>query len=255
MSPHRATALHDTVRSNILLIRGGDINAPPSTSSSSLSSAVAPLVEALVSGTPLQSMGAMYAVAALTVVPLTWYSFPYSFSVGYGLSVTAMSMALLASFSSPTVTAPVILAWTSLAYGVRLATYIFLRERTVDSKREQFAEMNSGKSMLSRIPLALGVSLLYALMVSPALFAFRGTPAAPGTLSDSMQKFFTCVAIFGVILETAADQQKYIVKGKSAGGEDKFVGPTSGSYRFIRHPNYLGELIHGIRFLNPRPKP
>jgi hypothetical protein len=64
-------------RSNdILRVRGGDAM------STELSSAIAPLSEALVSASPIRAVGALYSVAALTVVPLTLYRQAYSFSVG-----------------------------------------------------------------------------------------------------------------------------------------------------------------------------
>lgn len=61
----------------ILSVRGGAVASP-----TKLSSALAPISEALVSGTPIRAIGALYAIASLTVVPLTLYRQAYSFSVG-----------------------------------------------------------------------------------------------------------------------------------------------------------------------------
>eukprot|EP00571_Detonula_confervacea_P010649 CAMPEP_0172306810 /NCGR_PEP_ID=MMETSP1058-20130122/7800_1 /TAXON_ID=83371 /ORGANISM="Detonula confervacea, Strain CCMP 353" /LENGTH=341 /DNA_ID=CAMNT_0013018805 /DNA_START=36 /DNA_END=1061 /DNA_ORIENTATION=- len=252
VSPQRSTNLHhsNNFQQDILQIRGGDMNMMPSTTSA-LSSTIGPVIETLhqtlVSGTPLRAIGALYAVASLTVVPLTWYRTAYSFSVGYGLSVAAMSVALLSAFpvsggSFSMASAPSLLALTTLVYGVRLAAFIFAREKTVESKRKAFDEMNS-RPVLSRTPLALGVALLYAFMMSPALFALRGAVTA-GSVSEKAQVFFTGVAAFGMILESVADQHKYEVKRQSKEGEDKFVGPTTWSYKLCRHPNYLGEILH-----------
>jgi steroid 5-alpha reductase family enzyme len=237
---------------NILHIRGGDISNMASTSA--LSSAIAPITEALVSGTPLRAIGALYAVSSLTVVPLTWYKTAYSFSVGYGLSVAAMSAVLLSTFNTfgggfnlstlKSLSAPSILALTAMVYGVRLAAFIFVRAATVPEKGEQFKKMNS-TPVLKRTPLALGVSLLYAMMVSPALMAFRGSVEA-GSVSHKAQLFFTGMATFGMVLESIADQHKFEVKRKGTGGDDKFVGPTSWSYKLCRHPNYLGEILHWV---------
>jgi len=245
VSPHQSVNLHNSkhkIQRNLLQIRGGDINTVPS--SSALSSIVGPATEALhqvlVSGTPSRAVGALYAVASLTVVPLTYYQTAYSFSVGYGLSVAAMSLALLTSFKF-SLSAPSILAVTSLVYGLRLGGYIFARERTVESKRKQFEEMNK-RPILKRTPLALGVSLLYAFMVSPALFALRGTLDA-GSVLKKVQLCFTGVSAFGMLLEAVADQHKYEVKRKSKEGEESFVGPTTWSYTICRHPNYLGEIL------------
>eukprot|EP00579_Thalassiosira_antarctica_P005080 CAMPEP_0201884026 /NCGR_PEP_ID=MMETSP0902-20130614/16367_1 /ASSEMBLY_ACC=CAM_ASM_000551 /TAXON_ID=420261 /ORGANISM="Thalassiosira antarctica, Strain CCMP982" /LENGTH=340 /DNA_ID=CAMNT_0048412913 /DNA_START=42 /DNA_END=1064 /DNA_ORIENTATION=+ len=249
VSPHQRTNLHNSkhnIERNILHIRGGDIISNMPSSSSALFSVITPVTEALthalVSGTPLHAIGALYAVASLTVVPLTYYRTGYSFSVGYGLSVAAMSAALLSSFPKQTLSAPPILALTSLVYGLRLAAFIFVRERTVESKRKVFDEMNK-KPVLQRTPLALGVALLYAFMVSPVLFALRGTLEA-GSLLEKVQVFFTGLAAFGMVLESVADLHKYEVKRQSKDGDEKFVGPTTWSYKLCRHPNYLGEILH-----------
>jgi len=255
VSPQQSiTNLHDSNNSNILKIRGGDINPmATSTTSSALSLAIGPVIETLqqtlVTGAPIKAIGALYAIASLTVVPLTWYSTGYSFSVGYGLSVTAMATALLFAFPCSSggsglsmASAPSLLALTAAVYGVRLAGFIFLREQTVESKRKVFADMNS-RPILARTPLALGVSALYALMVSPVMFALRGTVAA-GSVAQKAQVFFTGLAAFGMLLEAVADQHKYEAKRHCKEGDERFVGPTTWSYRLCRHPNYLGEILH-----------
>lgn len=145
------------------------------------------------------------------------------------------------SFSTLTSTTPALLATVAVIYGLRLALYLLLREFTVDSKREQLKSFNT-KPPLKRIPLALNVSLFYALMISPALFALRSAVKA-GTVMDKVQLISTGVAAFGMLLESIADQHKYEVKRKSKEGEDKFVGPTTFSYMLVRHPNYLGEIL------------
>eukprot|EP00521_Asterionellopsis_glacialis_P013909 CAMPEP_0195309332 /NCGR_PEP_ID=MMETSP0707-20130614/38685_1 /TAXON_ID=33640 /ORGANISM="Asterionellopsis glacialis, Strain CCMP134" /LENGTH=305 /DNA_ID=CAMNT_0040373629 /DNA_START=568 /DNA_END=1485 /DNA_ORIENTATION=- len=70
--------------------------------------------------------------------------------------------------------------WLSLAlifYGFRLGSFLWLRSVTVES----FHPQNSTRRRIpygSRIPLCLGVSLLYAAMVSPVMYGLRGSAAA-----------------------------------------------------------------------------
>jgi hypothetical protein len=76
------TSKHLTQRKGIIFnLRGGETQT-----STSLSSMIAPATEALsqalVSGTPLRAVGALYAVASLTVIPMTFIRQAYSFSVG-----------------------------------------------------------------------------------------------------------------------------------------------------------------------------
>jgi steroid 5-alpha reductase family enzyme len=214
----------------------------------------------LSTGTDAAALGALYAVSAATVVPLTWYRTGYSFSVGYGLSVATMSAALLCSFAPSSSSSSSVLvaspsrfaAQVALVYGLRLAAFIYAREQTVEEKKKQFQAMDKTPP-LKRTPLALAVSLLYAFMVSPVLFALRGAAsvAARSAASDRAQAAFACVAAFGVILESVADQHKYEAKrgsndGKVGGDGDKFVGPVNWSYALCRHPNYLGEILHWV---------
>ena len=250
------------------------INAMSSSStSSSLAAAMlnlpftftSSLRQTLITGTPLHALGALYVISSLTVVPLTWYSTAYSFSVGYGLSIATMAMALLASFPISITTATTILETnpshiatiTALIYGLRLAIFIYVREHTVESKRQQFKQLNKTPP-LKRTPLALGVSILYPLMISPVLFALRASSGAStsssGSISHAIQLVSVGVAAFGIILESIADQHKYQVNrqnkqlpNNSTKNETKlFVGPTTWSYKLCRHPNYLGEILHWI---------
>ncbi|EJK71841.1 hypothetical protein THAOC_06678 [Thalassiosira oceanica] len=138
--------------------------------------------------------------------------------------------------------APSMLALVVSVYGVRLAA-IFLREQTVESKRKQFKDMDKTQR-LKRIPFALSVALFYTLLVSPLLFAFRQN-IPPGSFMSKCQVFFTGFAGAGALLETVADQHKYEAKRKS-NDDKRFVGPTTWSYRLVRHPNYLGEIMHWL---------
>lgn len=125
-----------------------------------------------------------------------------------------MSVALLYAFIFPDgnismspfqSSVPAILTLNSLIYGLRLASFIFLREQTVESKKKAFKDLDKSDP-LKRIPLALGVSLLYAFMTSPAVFALRDTTIAAGSALEKVQLYSTGVSVFGMILEAIADQ-------------------------------------------------
>lgn len=284
--PNQQQQLSQRNNIHILNIRGGAIvnnNNNNMSSSTSLASAIHPLTstlrQALTSGTAMHGIGALYAVSCLTVVPLTWYRTAYSFSVGYGLAIATMALALLGSFPVITITTaattttstsfmtlakkvavavagadPSLIATiTALLYGLRLSLFIYIRENTVESKRQQFEAMNK-TPVLKRTPLAMGVSLLYAFMMSPVLFALRsasstGSIIETGSMKHTIQWVSVGVATFGMLLESIADQHKYQVKRQQnkAKQETKvFVGPTTWSYKLCRHPNYLGEILHWI---------
>ena len=183
-------------------------------------------------------MLALYAVSSLIVLPLTCYRAGYSISVGYGLSISTMSLLMLLSFpyssSFPSMhrddailhlhllpSPPRLVACISLLYGLRLSSFIYWRERNVVSKRRQFDTLEEKWSMTKRTPLALSVSLLYVCMSSPALFALRremadGTTTTTTTTGGGIGRWtgtgFALVALVGLVLETIADMHKYEAK-------------------------------------------
>lgn len=257
--------VHSPSINNLHNIRGGGGDG-----NSNLMMAVSPTVvaaataftETISMGTPLQAMMALYAVSAATVIPLTWWRTGYSFSVGYGLSVAIMSLALLCTFTSTTSTNSIAslskLIFSSpshfttviaLLYGLRLGAFIYIREQNVQEKKNQFAALDK-TSPIKRTPLALVVSLLYTFMVSPVMFALRAASPKNNSMA-MMQMVCAYMAAFGMILESVADQHKYIFKRNNNANNDddenkKFVGPTTWSYTLCRHPNYLGEILHWI---------
>ena len=86
---------------------------------------------------------------------------------------------------------------------------------------------------MKRAPVLIGCSLLYFLLAAP----LRVTAAAP-THSKALQAAVTCTFLgFGVA--ALGDLQKLVTK--SMKGKDHLV--TGGLYKFLRHPNYTGEVF------------
>ena len=211
-------------------IRGG--------SDTSLNSAMIPAaVDSALKSGPL-GVVALTGVASSVVLPLTLYRQGYSFSVGYGLSVFAMGLTIFQTFQIGFSLSPLsLLASAVMFYGARLGTFLLLREFTVPSKKEQVKSFDKSPR-LKRIPLALSVSLFYAFMTSPLMFAARAS------LEDStIMKVGIAVAWLGAGMEAVADAQKFLVK-RATSDENEFVGPTGGFYRLCRHPNYFGEVMY-----------
>lgn len=179
-------------------------------------------------------------VATSVVLPLTLYRQAYSFSVGYGFSVLAMGVILMKEFNvALDLASPASLLTSAvLFYGARLGAFLLVREWTVPLKAKQLKEFDKSPP-LKRLPLAIGVSMFYAFMTSPLLYALRAGTAFG---SCTVAKVGIALAWFGAIVEALADGQKFLAK-RSAKGEDTFVGPTGGIYLLSRHPNYLGEIL------------
>ena len=87
--------------------------------------------------------------------------------------------------------------------------------------------------VFAKISLWVTCGLLYTLMTIPLFFRLKN-----GVKADAMLWVGLTVMACGVVLEAAADLQKTAAKRKNS---RRFV--DSGLYRFVRCPNYLGELL------------
>jgi steroid 5-alpha reductase family enzyme len=174
----------------------------------------------------------LVAVAALVVLPATLYRPLYMLTIGYGGSVATMGLVLYYFQHHTTVSRA--LAAVTFFYGIRLAAYLFIRD--LSGWKPQSPEPSLGR--VTAIPMALGLSVFYALMVSPVLHVWRVPPVVPAIAWIGLG-----MAWAGALLEAVADQHKHLIKQQNPDTGNKFVGPSTGVYRLCRHPNYFGEIL------------
>jgi len=213
--------------------------------------------EALTEGSERDALMALSEIAIVTLIPLTLIQNAYCFSVGYGASVAAMSLAMLLSFDVPILhpgplsfsssSAQRWLALSAWWYGVRLTSFLVLREASVKRMRDQSKFFQ--KHPYSRVlPMAVTLGVFYAFMVSPILYTLREVRegrARQQSFRDYVPWAGVVLAYLGLILEALADQHKFEAKRRQCitYGEKRFVGPTNYTYALCRHPNYLGEIL------------
>jgi len=174
------------------------------------------------------------------ILPLTLYRQAYAFSVGYGFSVAAMGVALLLHFQPPLASLGALQTGCVAVYGLRLGLHLLVREFTVPEKAAALKTMDSSPRM-KRVPFAASVSLLYAMMTSPALFALQ---AVASTHSSPLAVAGVAMQWSGCALEAVSDTHKLLAKRRAARTSSKvWQGPSGGCYAFSRHPNYAGELL------------
>ena len=179
---------------------------------------------------------ALSAVTWSVVLPLTLYKKVWGIGVAYGFSVCAAGLALLQLVSNADpMSASSLLAKACVAYGARLGGYVLLR----DLVRKKPSAVKNG-SVVSRVTFSLSLSLFYALLTTPALYAMRHPSESVVSMAGAVQ------AIVGLSLEAIADAQKFLVKSKNNHAEGDFVGPTGGTFAISRHPNYLGEILFWV---------
>ena len=191
---------------------------------------------------PWSLLGILLAVCAL-MCAVGFYKFVYFLSIGYGFAVAGGGIAVLVMYLiNPTATPWwIVLIMTALfiAYGVRLSGFLLVRElKNASFKKTDVAKETLAKNNEKKMPVFvlaaiwITVAVLYTMQVSPMLFRVVNNS------SDVIVPVIGfAISIFGLVLETIADNQK---------SEQKKARPdmvaTQGLYKIVRCPNYLGEI-------------
>lgn len=180
-------------------------------------------------------------VIGLSVSSVGFKKLVYFVSIGYAFSISIMSVAMIiihrnALFSESGVFY-LLHSFILIIYGIRLGSYILAREKSEVYKKENddIKSRAAGVTIFKKIGIWIGVSILYAAMFMPCLYNIHfllSSGTTPWTLLAGVT-----VSAAGLILEASADFQKSRFKQKHPGD---FC--STGLYRFVRCPNYLGEI-------------
>ena len=163
-------------------------------------------------------------------------------SVGYAAAITLMALAAAVMFwSGLDLWAALHLA---LLFGWGLRLWVFLRRReAAPGYQKELAEMDvqyGGIKTPARLGIWVGVSALYVLMFLPGLLDAAASRQLAGTMVW-LRAAGMLISAGGIVLETAADRQK---------SRYKTAHPRSfcsaGLYRWVRCPNYLGEILFWV---------
>ena len=191
---------------------------------------------------PWSLLGILLAVCAV-MCAVGFYKFVYFLSIGYGFAIAGGGIAVLIMYLINPTNTPVwiVLVETALfiAYGARLSGFLLIRElknasfRKTDVAKDTLAKNNEKKMPVFVLAaIWITVAVLYTMQVSPMLFRVVNNS------SDVIVPVIGfAISIFGLVLETIADNQK---------SEQKKARPdmvaTQGLYKIVRCPNYLGEI-------------
>ena len=173
---------------------------------------------------------------SLTVSAVGWKYFIYFFSLGYGYGISALAVTIgilyYAQLSTPTIALLALL----FIFGMRLGTYLFIRERKATAYRKiLYASVNTQKKPIGVVLMVwLFCALLYVLQVCPVAFRLSHAPHA----AEPWAWVGAAVVLCGILLEAASDAQKSAAKKRNP---KRFV--DTGLYRIVRCPNYLGEVV------------
>lgn len=179
-------------------------------------------------------------LVTLAVGSVGWKRFIYFFSLGYGYGIAAIAITLAVLYWHALTWYTGAMLFLLWLYGVRLATYLLIREMRSAAYVKTVAWDEVNKEMRSTGVICIvwvSCVLLYICQTFPMTIqlhnASQGIPANP---------VWTYVGIgfvaVGFLMEAIADKQKSEAKKINA---KRFV--DTGLYRFVRCPNYLGEIL------------
>ncbi len=176
---------------------------------------------------------------SMAVSALGWIYFIYFFSIGYGFSVAALSVAIAVLFRDVLSVPAVMMCVVMLVFGCRLGLYLLTREK----RSADYRKILYGPDAARKKPVVVSVvvwvfcALLYVGQVSPLAF-YLGNAREGAPVNEAFVWIGTALMAVGVMMEAVADMQKKRAKTVRPG---RFV--DTGLYRIVRCPNYFGELI------------
>ena len=175
-------------------------------------------------------------IAILIVCLIGFKKYVWFISLGYGFSISIVGIMNLILFRNNMNPALIISSIILILYGFRLGGFLAFRELKSSSyNRKMKTEISDGKNMpfFAKIALWVTCALLYIFMTSPVIYRFVNN----GTI-DTCFIIGMIISIIGIIIESLSDLQK---------SKSKKINPntfcSSGLFKIVRCPNYLGELI------------
>lgn len=175
-------------------------------------------------------------LVALLLCAIGFKKFVWFISIGYGLAISGIGVAMIAVFWSSLDVVTILLSFLCVVYGLRLSGYLLIRE--IKSKSYQTTmktEIKDGSDMkfIAKIFIWVSCAFLYVCETSPILYRLQN-----GAKTDVIAIIGTVIMALGIILETASD----ITKNKFKKQNPKRFCDV-GLFRIVRCPNYLGEVL------------
>lgn len=177
------------------------------------------------------------AIVALVCCSMGFKKYVYFISLGYGFAISGQGAAMLVLFRDRLNIWVILTCVVMVIYGLRLSGYLLIRElKSKSYQKHMVNEIKDGSGMNFGIKAMLWIfcAALYVTMVSPVFYRFdNGITNLNVTYIIGM-----ALMVGGILLESFADLSK---------NRQKKLNPKrfcdKGIFRFVRCPNYLGELI------------
>lgn len=175
-------------------------------------------------------------IAAMLISSIGFKNYVWFISLGYGFSIAGEGLLMLFLFGEQLTVGTVICSVLFIVYGCRLGGYLAYREFGNNSyKKNMKGEIKDGNTVPFGVKVAIWVTcaLLYVTQVSAVMYRLQNECE-----DDAFVYIGACVMVLGLVLESLADIQKNNAKKINP---KRFV--DTGLYKFVRCPNYLGEMI------------
>lgn len=193
---------------------------------------------------PLSLLALLFALA-LVISAIGFYRVVYFISVGYAFSIVAMAVTAMLVLRGALTWPAALQNLLLLVWGLRLGIFLVRRELqpAYGSELANVHARSADMALAQKFVIWIGVALLYVVMFSPSLFVLSPVPAAPAPHGWGVFVQWAGVALMAAALltEAVADQQKSAFKARFPG---QFC--TAGLYRWVRCPNYLGEILFWV---------
>lgn len=165
-----------------------------------------------------------------------FYKFVYFLSIGYGLAIAGGAITLGVMFFDKLSVVTGLMLVLFVLYGVRLSGFLLVRELKNAAYRKTLQEATGDEKKMPVFVLVtiwVSVAVLYTMQLSPVFYRFYN-----GASDRLWPVVGIVISAAGLILETIADQQKSAQKAQNPN-----MVATKGLYRFVRCPNYFGEIL------------
>ena len=179
------------------------------------------------------------AIVAMIACSIGFKHYIWFFSIGYGFAIAAEGALFLLLYGKGMTLGTVLMSVLMILYGFRLSGYLAFREFILSSYNERMkGEIKDSKTvpLFVKVSIWLACAALYVLQVLPLFYRL-----ANGSGSNLFTYLGAAIMAGGLLMETVADLQKNKAKKVNPG---RFV--DTGLYRFVRCPNYLGEMLFWI---------
>lgn len=172
--------------------------------------------------------------ACLLACSIGFKKFIWFLSIGYGLAVAVGGAAIWILFFSRMTPVAVIQCLVLICYGLRLAYFLWSRERGSKAYRDAMKGVSDGTiPVFVMFFMWIFAAALYTMQVSPVFYRLYN-----GSQDIAVPLAGVVISACGTVIEALADCQKSEQKKK-----DPSKPATEGLYRYCRCPNYFGELL------------